>query len=236
MTDNRHLIDKWTAEYTRGGIPSSVRETPSGSVKWAMGELKRLGYPLRTALDIGCGKGRNSLFMAEQGVHVTALDFTPSAIEHLQTAASERHLVPLIRAVVHDVTEGWPVAPNSMDLVVDAFCFKHITPHAARMTYRANLLRALRGRGHYLVSFASIGDGYYGQYVVEKRDSEEFLAVDPVIGVESVLYSRDAVLRFFSPELVAFAELQNDKPSVMHGKEYRRKTYALLLQRNPHTV
>ena len=235
MTDNRHLISKWTAEYAKGGIPSSVRETPSGSVVWAVSELKRQGFPLRQTLDIGCGKGRNSLYLAEQGAHVTALDFTPSAIEHLQTLASEQNLTPKIRAIVHDVTEGWPVAPNSMDLIVDAFCFKHIAPHAARMAYRANLLRSIRQRGHFMISFASIGDGYYGQYVVDQNGNEQ-LAVDPVIGVESVLYKRDAVLEFFAPELVLFAEIQNNKPTLMHGTEYKRNTYALLLQRSPHSL
>lgn len=236
MTGNRDHIEKWTAEYTRGGIPSSVRETPSGSVVWAVKELKRLGHPLRTALDLGCGKGRNSLFLAEQNIHVTAFDFTPNAVEHLQTQATNRQLTPLIRALVQDVTEPWPIAPASLDLIVDAFCFKHIAHHAARMIYKANLLRTLRGHGHYMISFASIGDGYYGQYVVDNSDSEEQLVVDPVIGVESVLYSRNAVLKFFSPELIPFAELQNTKPSVMHGREYQRSTYALLLQRNPHVT
>jgi SAM-dependent methyltransferase len=236
MTDSRDLINKWTAEYAKGGIPSSVRETPSGAVKWAVKELKGLGFPLRSALDVGCGKGRNSLYLAEQGLHVTAFDFTSNAIEHLQSVAAEHNLTPRIRAMVQDVTEDWPVAEGSMDLVVDAFCFKHIAPHDARMIYRANLLRVLRTRGHYMISFASIGDGYYGQYVVDGQGKDEQLAVDPVIGVESVLYTRDAVVQFFAPELLPFAELQNDKPSVMHGREYKRSTYALLMQRNPHRV
>jgi len=236
MSDKQQQIAAWTAEYAEGGIPSSVRDTPSGAVVWAVGELKRLQFPLREALDLGCGKGRNSLFLAEQNAHVTAMDFTPNAIEQLQTEAEKRRLTPLIRALVQDVTEPLPIAPESMDLVIDAFCFKHIAPHEARMAYRANLLRALRSRGHFLISFASIGDGYYGQYVVEKTSAEEHLAVDPDLGVESVVYTRDAVLKFFAPELQLFAELQNNKPSVMHGKEYQRKTYALLLQRNPHMI
>lgn len=233
MTGAKETIDKWSAEYARGGIPSSVRETPSGAVVWAVERLKKAGYPLRTALDAGCGKGRNSLYLASLGADVTALDFTPDAIEHLQARAAESGYTSRIRAVVHDVTEDWPVAPGSMDLIVDAFCFKHITPHAARLAYRANMLRALRSRGHYLISFASIGDGYYGQYVLQDEGDGQQVAVDPVLGVESVLYTPDAVIRFFTPELVKADELQNSKPSVMHGNEYQRLTYALLLARNP---
>jgi SAM-dependent methyltransferase len=232
MGDKHDLISKWSAEYARGGIPSSIRETPSGAVVWAVEELKRQGFPLRETLDLGCGKGRNSLYLAEQGAHVTAMDFTPNAIEHLQTVAAERGLTKQIRALVQDVTEDWPIAPGSMDLIVDAFCFKHIAPHAARRVYRTNMLRALRLHGHYLISFASIGDGYYGHYAAENGNEGEQLAVDPVVGVESVLYTRDAVAQFFAPDLLPLAELQNNKPSLMDNKEHQ--AYALLMQRNPH--
>lgn len=233
MGDTQDLIKKWTDEYVKGGIPSSVRESPSGSVVWAIERLKKEGFPLRTALDLGCGKGRNSLYLASLGAYVTAFDFTPNAVEHLQAKAAEESLANNIRALVQDVTEDWPIASASMDIVIDAFCFKHIAQREARQVYRNNLLRSLRTRGHFMISFASIGDGYYGQYTVAGGAEDEQLVVDPVVGIESMLYSRDAVIRYFGPELLPFDELQNNKPSVMHGKEYMRHTYAMLMKRNP---
>lgn len=232
MAANLELVAKWQAEYDMGGIPSSTRTTPSGAVVWAVGELKRFQYPMREAFDIGCGKGRNSLYLAEQGMHVTAMDFMPNAIRHLEEIARQRKLDDKIRALVQDVTEPWPVGQASMDLAVDAFCFKHITPQEARAVYKQQLLRALRTHGHYLVSFASIGDGYYGRYVRQDGDGEQ-LVVDPANGIESILFSRKHVLTFFEPELDLFAEIHHNKPSVMHGGEYDRSTYALLFRRNP---
>ena len=223
MTNGKDLCHKWHVEYERGGIPSSVRTTPSTSVVWAFGELKKSHQILRTAMDVGCGKGRNSLYLAEKGLQVTAMDFTPNAIEFLQHEVETRGMTDKIRPIVSDATELWPVAEASMDFIIDAFCFKHITLHAARMTYKRQLLRALRSHGHYMISFASVGDGYYGQYVVDRIDGEEMLVSDPVNGIESVLYSRNRVLRFFGPELVLFREIENTKPSTMHGTEYHRQ-------------
>jgi SAM-dependent methyltransferase len=237
MSQSSHEL--WSKEYEMGGIPSSTRTSPSGAMKWAFEELKHLQTPLRTAADIGCGKGRNSIYLARQGLHVTAMDFTPNAIRQLQETAAEQGLSDQIRPIVQDITDPWPVAEGSMDLVIDAFCFKHITGHAARVSYKEQLLRALRSRGHYMISFASIGDGYYGRYVV-KHDvvdgEEEHLCIDPANGIESVLYTKKGILRFFAPELDLFEELHHNKPSVMHGKEYERSVYALLLRRNPHMV
>jgi SAM-dependent methyltransferase len=232
-------VDLWTDEYQAGGIPSSARMAPSGAVVWAVEKLKKAGCRLRTAIDVGCGKGRNSLYLAEQGMEVTALDFTPSAIAALNEAAARHPDGKRIRAHVYDVAEPWPVGRSDIDLIVDAFCFKHITPDIARLSYKQNMLKVLGLRGHYLISFSSIGDGYYGRYRCHKKEDGETdsaveeIVIDPVNGIESVLYSRARVLDFFAPELELFAEVKHNKPSVMHGHTYERETYALLFRRKP---
>ena len=239
MEKRLDLIQKWDSEYAEGGLPSSARQDPSGAVVWALAELERLSYPLHDAVDVGCGKGRNSLYMAAHGLHVTALDFTPNAVRALDVAAKAQGLEALIRSHVHDVTEPWPMEAFSADLVVDTFCFKHIAPHEARVVYKENLLRVLRGRAHYLISFASIGDGYYGRYVRAQNrvDGEvEHLVLDPVNGIESVLFTRKGVVKFFAPELSIFAEIHNNQPVMRHGEVTVRDTYALLLGRNPHVI
>ena len=39
------------------------------------------------ALDVGCGAGTDSVFLATQGWQVTALDFVPKALEYTHQAA-----------------------------------------------------------------------------------------------------------------------------------------------------
>ncbi len=235
MTDNNKYAQLWEAEYQMGGIPSSLRTTPSGAVEWAVKELRRQNFRLRTAIDVGCGKGRNSLYLAAQGMNVTAMDFTSNAIAELDKEATKKGLTEKIRAIVYDVTEPWPIALNDNDLVVDAFCFKHITGSESRQAYKQNLLRALSVRGHFLISFASIGDGYYGHYIQSSSTDEgTALAIDPANGIESVLFSRNHVVDFFAPELDLCGEMQHNKPSAMHGRIYKRETYALLFRRRPH--
>ncbi len=234
-------IDLWTAEYQNGGIPSSTRTTPSGAVEWALAKLREGHARLKNAVDVGCGKGRNSLYLASQGMNVTAMDFTPMAIRVLNQAAKEQGLSDKIRAIVHDVTEPWPIGREDIDFVIDTFCFKHITPHDMRRAYKENLVHVLGIRGYYLISFASIGDGYYGQYrqqplepsfLDDDADAEE-IVTDPANRIDSVLYTRAGVIRFFAPELEVFAELKITKPIERHGQMYERETYALLFRRNP---
>ncbi|NDG04662.1 MAG: hypothetical protein EB121_04850 [Alphaproteobacteria bacterium] len=157
------------------------------------------------------------------------MDFTPNAIAALQHAAEVEGLSPRIRALVYDVTEGWPVAEHSIDFAIDTFCFKHIVGNDARDSYRDNLIRALAVRGWYLISFASIGDGYYGQYLPD-ASAPEGVIVDPANGIESVLYTRDRVVQYFHNAFDLVAERIKDGPDVQHGKMYNRQTYALLFR------
>ncbi len=44
------------------------------------------------ALDLGCGEGRNALFLARAGFEVTAVDFADVALDRLQTVAKHEGL------------------------------------------------------------------------------------------------------------------------------------------------
>jgi SAM-dependent methyltransferase len=236
-TQSSDAIVQWGAEYARGGIPSSQRSTPSGALIWAWQQLAAQHNLLRRAIDIGCGKGRNSLFLAQQGLDVTAMDFTPAAIAALTVEAKAQNLDSKIRAIAYDVTEGWPVPSDSQDFAVDAFCFKHIIGREARDAYKDNLFRALRVHGFYMISFASIGDGYYGQYIKERKaDGAEATIVDPANDIASVLYTRERVVSYFHPHLQLIAERHQEKIDTMHGKTWPRSTYALLFRRTFHKM
>ena len=63
------------------------REKPSDLLtKW----IDRL--PGGKALDLACGTGRNSFFLAEKGYEVTAIDVSPTAIEMAKNKAREKGL------------------------------------------------------------------------------------------------------------------------------------------------
>ncbi|MGB4101096.1 MAG: class I SAM-dependent methyltransferase [Alphaproteobacteria bacterium] len=223
----------WVQAYVLGNTPDSLREAPSQAVVWAWEELADHNRPVRHAVDIGCGMGRNSLFLAGHGVEVTALDFAPGAIAHLKQAAVEKGLDHKIRALVYDATEGWPVEQHSMDLVVDAFCFKHIIGREARLAYKQSLINALGTRGAYMISFASVGDGYYGRYIVTHHGDGTALTVDPATNLQSVLFTREHVREFFAPEFKILEEKFTTEPGFDKGEKITRQTCAILFERNP---
>jgi len=71
------------------------------------------------ALDLAAGEGRNALWLAARGWDVTALDFSPVAVERARQRARAAGVA--LRAEVADVVDGWHPDPASADLVVIAY-------------------------------------------------------------------------------------------------------------------
>ncbi|MGH9318765.1 MAG: class I SAM-dependent methyltransferase [Vicinamibacteria bacterium] len=71
--------------------------------------------PLGRALDVACGLGASSLFLASEGFAVDALDWSFEAVRKLSAAA--RHKSYLVRAVACDVTR-FPLPRERYDVVL----------------------------------------------------------------------------------------------------------------------
>lgn len=98
-----------------------------------------------SALDLGCGQGRNALWLAEQGFVATGLDLSPVAIEQARSRASERELDATFELV--DLVT-WDPAGREWDLVVLAYI--HL-PDDMRKAVHAAAQRAVAPGGRVVV-------------------------------------------------------------------------------------
>jgi SAM-dependent methyltransferase len=97
------------------------------------------------ALDVGCGSGVNSLWLAEQGYRVTAVDFLEAAVSMARERAREVPQVQVFRASVLDFE-----APEQFDLILDRGCLHTLNP-GMRGRYRDQVLRWLKPGGSYVL-------------------------------------------------------------------------------------
>lgn len=102
----------WNRRYQAG---QQLFETPAPLVEEFAGPLEA-----GTALDLACGPGRNTLFLAERGWRVTAVDGSPIAIDLLLERAREKNLN--IDAHIADLERGqYEIPPGAFDLIVDCY-------------------------------------------------------------------------------------------------------------------
>jgi hypothetical protein len=85
------------------------------------------------SLDIGCGTGTNSIYLAQHGWEATGVDFVPRAIAQARSKASAASASP--RFIVGDVTRLTELGLGTgYGLLLDLGCF-HSIPEAGRDAY-----------------------------------------------------------------------------------------------------
>ena len=107
-------------------------------------EKELADLPPGRALDLACGEGRNARWLAQQGWQVTALDFSPVAIEKGRRLAEEQ--ADRIDWQVGDVLNT--ALPAELDLVVIAYLQ---VPAAERATVMRRAFAALATGGRLFV-------------------------------------------------------------------------------------
>jgi SAM-dependent methyltransferase len=209
----------WDIEYERGGIPSSVRSAPSGTLLDFLASEHARG--LRgAALDIGCGGGRNARHLAACGFDTLAFDYSRSQVDAL--TASVRGTKKL-RVALQDVSKPWPIKDGSIDLAVDTFCLKHQIDLAGLANYAAELTRCLAPGARYVVSFATRADGYYARFPETEQFGPGLIIRDPGNGIRSRLYDCEELVALF-PQLTPLMRNLKQGQNEMHGRTYARQT------------
>jgi SAM-dependent methyltransferase len=100
--------------------------------------------PGQTILDLGCGKGESSVFMATHcGVKVKALDLWTTA-EFLMRKFAERGVGGLCSAIQVDATQTLPYAENEFDAI---FCMNSFNFYGANPGFLTHLLKHLKPGG-----------------------------------------------------------------------------------------
>ncbi|MFI8933725.1 class I SAM-dependent methyltransferase [Streptomyces sp. NPDC053474] len=111
--------------------------------------LAEVAAPLRpgAALDLACGPGGDTLWLARQGWHVTAVDISATAVEQVRTHARALGVAELVTAERHDLADSFPI--GRFDLVSAQYFQTPFELPRARILRTA--ARALRPGGLLLV-------------------------------------------------------------------------------------
>lgn len=152
----------------------SFENAYAGTPSWEIGRpqpavvrLAEGGEIQGDVLEVGCGTGEASLYLAARGLTVTAIDFSPTAIERARKKAAEREL--LVEFIVADALD-LPALGRAFDSAIDVGLFHCLQP-ADRRRYADGLAAVLRPGGRlFILAWSDRNPFGRGPQRISKRD------------------------------------------------------------------
>ena len=130
--------DRWAMVYDHDRNPLQGLEGPL--VQQACGNVR--GF---NVLDMGCGTGRHTLWLAQAGANVTGIDFSEAMLEK----AREKTKGYSIKLIKHDLHERLPFVPGEFDMVISGLVLEHIADLAFHFS---EVERVLANSGRAVIS------------------------------------------------------------------------------------
>ncbi len=142
--DEQNLI--WTDRYKRSNSVLKTAYEP-WLEKWRSLLITRKGE----ALDVGCGYGFDSEWLASIGFPVTGIDFAPSAIE------LARHRIARAAFEVVDLRNGLPFKDSRFSMAVASLSLHYFGKDETRFIFQ-EIRRCLEARSLFLFRLNAVSD------------------------------------------------------------------------------
>lgn len=203
QTDSAYRdTDYWNSYYHRH--PVAISNEESAFARMAL-QYMEAGKSL---IEFGCGNGRDALFFAAHGIHVTGIDVSENAINMLNQTISDRSDMKTAKFLCEDFTGECVLFQIQHD-----YCYSRFTLHAITEEQQQRALKNAKSTmmtgGLLFIEARSIHDDIYGKgecagrhaYIFDSHfrrfiDKEELISDIRQLGFE-VLY--EAEDRGFAP-------------------------------------
>ena len=156
--------EEWDRIYRK--FPLEVLPWELGRPRKVLVDLVEKGLiPKGKALDICCGAGTNTVYLAEKGFQVTGIDISSKAVEYARKKAEQANVK--INFMVQNFLK-LPFKDEEFDFVFDMGCFHHVEVED-RNTFIKRVRRVLKNDGLYLLICFSYKNGPAWNHFTKKQ-------------------------------------------------------------------
>ncbi len=222
----------WLKEHTdKGTLPTMANVEPaSGVVLFCDWLDKNNAYFSGKAVDIGCGKGRNSVHLATLGFEVWALEYIEPAIKTAKELAKSRKIDDKIHFMLSEIDDPWKIEDDFFDIAVDSFSSIDVETRQGREVCRDEMFRTLKPDGYALITVCSADDEWEKELIANHPGSEPNSTVWPQNGKFQKDYKESELREFYN--VFEIVELKTiSKPAFKLGREGTATNLWMVLQK-----
>lgn len=180
------------------------------------------------ALDLGCGNGRNLVYLAQNfGMRGVGYDTSAEAIAQAKKLGVE---MPL-EFVVRSIAEPLPLADSSVTLALDMMS-SHVLTKVERKALLSEIVRTLRPNGFlFFKSFLLDGDQNAERMLKEYPGPEPDTYIHPEIGVSEHVWTEASLREFYEPHFTIHKLEKSYKHVTRSGSPWKRRTVSVYLEK-----
>lgn len=228
MAASYYAQSRWDLEYLGSAtIPSSSRTKPAHALVNVSKDLKLSG---KRVLDLGCGNGRNAVFLASQGCDVTAVDASGTALKLLQKSVRNGAHRTKISAFQFDIRNALPFYDCEFDLVLDSYCLCHFLDFNELTKIIGECYRVLKFGGKLLTIQLSDQDRYYLERT-ESREQFGHISMDPVNGIRKLHFHTESFIQTCAKDFSQHAPHKTRFLDSVNGVSYERDVFSCVLEK-----
>lgn len=184
----------WSKEYEKGSH-LAMSENPSEDLmkfaRWLEHETGRKYLnPLASVLDLGCGNGRNLIYLAETfRMRGVGYDISDQAVSQAKKNSGEFPLIYKARSIAGDID-----LPNESQTIVLDMMTSHYLNEAERKNLISEIWRVLKPDSWFFwKTFLLEGDKNAERMLAENPAEEEGTYIHPIIGATEHVFTKEEI-------------------------------------------
>lgn len=228
----RHGVNFWDREYTNPEHLALSTEPSEDFLKFTRFLERHHPHLLaedETALDLGCGNGRQLVFLLKKyGLQVIGYDTSRAAITQANALCEHS---PKATLTVRSINEQIPLPDESCGLVLDMMT-SHFLNATARTRLRQEIYRLLKPGGILMMKTFLWDEDLHSQRLCREHPGPEpYSYIHPVMGVPEYVYSEERLLEYLGEEFTIERIYRSHKHKYK-GRARKRRTITVYAQKS----
>jgi ubiquinone/menaquinone biosynthesis C-methylase UbiE len=224
----------WEKEYQKPQLVSKDDRPQNFLVQFVKYLKKELGHSLMNLqiLDLGCGTGRNSNYLAQMGNQVIGIDIAPSALKIAEERAKKLGLAQDVKYLKQSIGQTWPFPNDNFDLILDITSSNSLN-NSEREMYLQECYRVLKPGGFIILrALCKDGDQNAKKLLASSPGREADTYIIKELGLSERVFSEIDLKKLYSQ--FVFKKLIKDVGyPQMNGRTYKRKYWLAILNKKP---
>ncbi len=224
-----HQGNTWEKEYRNPKLVTKNEGPQADTLRFLKFLKKNEKYLVeeRNILDLGCGTGRNSNYLAEKGNRIIGIEISRTALE----IAKLRDLNKKVDYRLGDIGQPYDIPDNSIDIILDVTSSNSLD-EKGRGVYLKESSRALKEGGYFFVrALAKDGNKNVKNLLKMSPGPEKDTYIIKEINLTERVFSREDFIRIYSKYFKILKLEKKTNYATFNNRIYKRDYWLAYLQK-----